>query len=470
MYKLPFLYDYVFANMVLPNGLSPELAMISYMHTQYTNKSKSTENFLEAQFGYTDQTLAGYMFDNELGLHPNSVGNSNIFAHCYHDYLTCEEDSVFYGKKKYNKYIYPIRINAYIDSFTGSGHAGHKINGEYFWKNISAEALKDIREGRAILFLDYGQENYLTKENIDAMHECLERAGIPGGNIIFAINSFNAEQVYDQWFPGPNKRFEMHSWPFVIANVSNHYNVFADQRMSLEKFESLQNTQRRKHFLFPVRRPRDHRVAMLFALASNGVLDKSDWSCLTPFDYEDRIVDEIEEKYEATYDRDRIKQVCSQLPKTLATETDRNYRDYGPWSDNNSLAYENSYFYICTETFTEGPFRSLTEKVFKPIVNFQPFFMVAYPGALALLRELGFKTFSAWIDESYDVEPDTTKRIAMIVKEIERLAAMDIKDLHDMYVSMKDVLVHNHLHFLDYYKKDEQGRKFIEYLHSRISE
>ncbi len=469
MYKLPFLYDYVFANMVLPNALSPELAMMSYMNTQYTNRHKSTD-FLESQFGYTDQTLAGYIFDNGLGLHPNSVSGSNIFSHCYFDYLTCEEDSLFYGKKKYNKYIYPIRINAYIDTFVGNGYAGQKINGEYFWKNMSAEALKDAQEGRAIILLDYGQENYMHKETIEAFHACLEKAGIPGNNIIFAINSFNAEQVYDQWFPGPEKRFEMHSWPFVAANVSYHYNVFPHQRVTLDQFNSLRNTVRKNHFLFPVRRPRDHRVAMLFGLASGGVLEKSDWSCLTPFDYNEHVIGQLEEKYNTFYIRDKIKQVCGQLPKTLTTESDRNYTDYGPWSDNNPNAYMNSYFYICTETYTEGPLRSLTEKVFKPIVNMQPFFMVAYPGALALLRELGFKTFEPFIDESYDVESDTVKRISMVINEIQKLAAMDINQLHDLYWKMEDILVHNYNHFLEYYKNDTKGRKFIEYLHSRISQ
>jgi hypothetical protein len=468
MYKIPFLYDYVFANLVLPNALSHEFALMTYMHTQYTNRHKSTD-FLEAQFGYTDQTLVGYMFDNALGLHPNSVGNSNIFSHCYHNYLTCEEDSLYYGKRKNNKYIYPIRINAYIDAFVGNGHSGQKINGEYFWKNMSAEALRDAQEGRAIIFLDYGQENYLHKGTIEAFHNCLEKAGIPGGNIIFAINSFNAEQVYDEWFPGAGKRFEMHSWPFVMANVSYHYNVFPQQRISIEQFNELRNVKRKHHFLFPVRRPRDHRVAMLFGLANAGVLDKSDWSCLTPFQLEEHIILQLEEKYNTIYNRSKLREVCGQLPKTLTTESDRNYTDYGPWSDNNPAAYMNSYFYICTETYTEGPFRSLTEKVFKPIVNMQPFFMVAYPGALALLRELGFKTFGDVIDESYDVEPDTTKRIAMIIKEVERLAAMDIDQLHDLYWKLEDVLVHNYNHFLQYHENDVKGRKFIEYLHSRIS-
>ena len=31
-YNIPFLFDYVFANIVLPNAINPELAVINYFH------------------------------------------------------------------------------------------------------------------------------------------------------------------------------------------------------------------------------------------------------------------------------------------------------------------------------------------------------------------------------------------------------------------------------------------------------
>ena len=38
-----------------------------------------------------------------------------------------------------------------------------------------------------------------------------------------------------------------------------------------------------------------------------------------------------------------------------------------------------------------------------------------------VLRHLGFKTFSQFIDESYDDEPNESKRVNMVYNEIKKL-------------------------------------------------
>ena len=42
---------------------------------------------------------------------------------------------------------------------------------------------------------------------------------------------------------------------------------------------------------------------------------------------------------------------------------------------------------------------------------------------------MGFKTFDGFIDESYDDEPDESKRIHMIYSEITRLCAMSKEEI-----------------------------------------
>jgi len=53
----------------------------------------------------------------------------------------------------------------------------------------------------------------------------------------------------------------------------------------------------------------------------------------------------------------------------------------------------------------------LTEKIGRSIVMKNPFIILGDAGSLEELRSLGFRTFSKWIDESYDTVLDVKTRI-----------------------------------------------------------
>jgi hypothetical protein len=107
----------------------------------------------------------------------------------------------------------------------------------------------------------------------------------------------------------------------------------------------------------------------------------------------------------------------------------------------------NAFWHVVTETVYFFPKLHLTEKVFKPIIAQRPFILVAAPGNLAYLRSYGFKTFSHWIDESYDHEPDHYVRIEKITQEIARLCAMSPEQLQQMHQEMQATLQYNYNHF-----------------------
>ena len=96
----------------------------------------------------------------------------------------------------------------------------------------------------------------------------------------------------------------------------------------------------------------------------------------------------------------------------------------------------------------------MSEKTFKPISNLVPFIIVSNPFFLKKLRQLGYKTFHPWIDESYDEETDNDKRFFMILDEIKKLCEMTKKEIHDWYYDMKHILLHNQNHFSSYQKQD----------------
>lgn len=473
-YELPFFYDYVFPNFVLPNALNNEYGIINYLHTLYSNKIK--------QNCYSDigsSTVSEHMFDNNLGRWPTSIrhGGSHLNAPWYPE-LIVKENSLYFGKQNmqfdnsitYKKYIYPIKITPFIEEFIGVNlNIGNKLNGEYFWKHMSMEALQDAQQRNAVIFIDYGQENFVEKEQYINLHECLRLSGIPKEQVILAFNSFNAKEIYESWFTEEERRLEVKNWPYVMCSASWHYSQnYYPARLDIDTFKETKNSQRKNHFLFKIRNGRPHRKALLYKLASDNLLSKGDWSCLTKFRIKDWEVKGFNEKYQWNLNTELIEQTVK-LPKTLESEEGITHADVSAWTDQHSEAHKNSYFYICTEMFVNKEYKSLTEKVFKPIANFQPFFFVAYPGALALLQSLGFKTFHPFIDESYDNEPDEAIRMNMIVKEINRLCSMSKEQIHKWYWQMEDILIHNHNHILEIYKHETNGPELIKYLHDRVN-
>ena len=104
------------------------------------------------------------------------------------------------------------------------------------------------------------------------------------------------------------------------------------------------------------------------------------------------------------------------------------------------LMMSRAFLHVVNETVFYENFNHLTEKVFKPIVLNRPFVLTSTPGSLAYLRSYGFKTFSKWIDESYDQEPDHQKRLDMIAAEVQRIHSLSITELKQMYKEMRPVL------------------------------
>lgn len=78
------------------------------------------------------------------------------------------------------------------------------------------------------------------------------------------------------------------------------------------------------------------------------------------------------------------------------------------WSDNSSI-YDNSSVSVICETHETNDSLFVTEKTYRPIINRHPFVARASFPLLEYLGAIGFKTFEAFIDESYDKSRDISK-------------------------------------------------------------
>ena len=89
----------------------------------------------------------------------------------------------------------------------------------------------------------------------------------------------------------------------------------------------------------------------------------------------------------------------------------------------------------------------LTEKTLRPIACGHPFILAAGPGALEYMRSYGFKTFAPWIDESYDTESNSLKRLEKIIQVMKQIQTLQGQELEDFSQAIKSVAEFNKKYF-----------------------
>lgn len=196
---------------------------------------------------------------------------------------------------------------------------------------------------------------------------------------------------------------------------------------------------------------RSYRLNLVANLAEYGLIDKGIVSCP---------LSDVNGSW-----KDEIFSEHSQLSSTARLLIHKHFKDrqsgfiadtfnpHGMLSGNPDVELQqHALINVVTETVFYHKKLHLTEKVFKPIVARRPFMLVGAPGNLAYLRSYGFKTFSRWIDESYDDELDNDKRLQMVVNELVKLSKLDYNSQLQMLQEMQEVLDYNFMHFYTNFK------------------
>lgn len=193
-----------------------------------------------------------------------------------------------------------------------------------------------------------------------------------------------------------------------------------------------------KKFLSFNRRWRLWRPMLISLLDSKGLLEKGYVSLGKsdiPADW-NTIKDDLVKKF-------KFPKITTSLP-TMYLDTDDLVVNRVGVSTSTDTFFENSYFSVVTETtYFNDESVFLTEKTFKAIGMQHPFILVTVPGSLKYLKQLGYKTFEGIINEDYDQEWDDTKRMSMIVDEIERLSNLNKTELSAFLKESKLICTHN---------------------------
>jgi hypothetical protein len=115
--------------------------------------------------------------------------------------------------------------------------------------------------------------------------------------------------------------------------------------------------------------------------------------------------------------------------------------------------YSDTKFSLLSESSVNNNEVFITERLWKSVIAEHPFVVHGNHLYLQKLREMGFKTFSKYFDESYDLESDNEIRIKKIVDTCIDLKKSNWKDL---YLQTQDLRKHNKELFFNKEKLGEQ--------------
>jgi hypothetical protein len=222
---------------------------------------------------------------------------------------------------------------------------------------------------------------------------------------------------------------------------------------NVKSYSTLERKSYNRKFINLNRRWRTHRPPLVALFTAMGLLEQGyvslgisdmyqSWDVAWP-----NVLDMMRSVPEAVDMLENKKELILNLPPLYIDTTDL-MTNRAIMDRSLDYVYQNTYFSVISETNFQAKGwdagnRFLTEKTFKAICKLHPFIIASVPRTVEALRSLGYRSFSPWIDESYDLEEDDGKRLYMIAKETERLCNLSDHQLEDFLVNVREICQHN---------------------------
>jgi hypothetical protein len=376
----------------------------------------------------------------------NKIGEENIIP--VYDLDVNDKDST---------YIFPIEIATSINALndqTSIDLDGNNV--EYSIEEIIEPVIEHLRANRIKIVICNIQDPCHFAPSIRDLELRLRKLGVSESNLVFIFGNKFLNHTKD--FPDSLSKFTYGN--LALQQQARGMDDFPrptsmGYTSDIVRDTDLDKTKiRPKKFLCFNRSMRSHRYYIAYMAMKYNLLDNSIFSFVNVPDHPENIRHNIETLLGESIADDDFNKLLTILPYEIDTAHLTVDEKRGFVTDNNKKEwYTDTYFHIISETSFYGPIDNspfFSEKTYRPIINLQPFIMIGDFGSLQQLRNLGFKTFSQYIDESYDLEPDYLTRMQLIQKEILKLNALSFKELHNLYYSMTDILIYNRDHFASF--------------------
>lgn len=339
---------------------------------------------------------------------------------------------------------------------------------------IHPDYVEKIRNEDVVLMLHLSGHGY--HEVIEEIYTyVIGRDKVPIKNLIISSESFDlykAVEFFSKKLNLPTLRTRVTLEFEAYANHYSHTMVnYLDgahtDAVYIDPFK-FENKRYDKKFICLNGYYREHRAAIVFLLASYGLLDQGYIS----YNIKDSggVSTGPNTVINLSLRMGHIPEVMNLLEKNkeelhkihhilLDTEYNQKSENLAQIKHEHNKWFNDTYFSLLTETnfpnmyeksfvFEPNKFydmigRLYSEKIFRCIVYKHPFIATGPKHFLKVLHWLGYKTFHPFIDESYDEETDDATRLLMITKEAKRLCELDEQGLKQFLEFSKDICEHN---------------------------
>jgi hypothetical protein len=339
-------------------------------------------------------------------------------------------------------FLYEINFGNY--HYRDLLHAFNFNDGILDQNNISPKVIDRIKNKTAYILITLLFEGYLNDNFLSAMQEYFKHKQIPLTQIIYVNNCGNGKEVYENYC-------QRHS---IIPEIQVEYlPVFridkTDITNAVDKYlvEGYTPGPKEKTFLCFNRRYSDHRVLFFIMMVKKKLIDKFYISMAASQPEANRTFKTNAEyliyrhnTYEIT--KDDIVECESLLPLVLDNTDFNNYPMETTLTPVEKF-YKNSLINIVNETYFFNNIIHITEKTYKPIAFLQPFILLGAAGSLQHIRNMGFKTFDNFWDESYDTEIDDITRFNKIINIVEQISNWSDEEKIKFSYSVKEILEYN---------------------------
>lgn len=428
MEKIIFVYDVMTPWGRYPNGLNP--AYLQMIWRDYDMRfDASLDGFLKRNVVWPlyapalNTNLSEYRSINDLK-------ENRITEKCY------------YGIEPWGSIDYAL---------------GNAQEDKPFTKYMSNVAKDLIKNGNLYLLINFSDDGGIWVHQLEKLRDLCNEEEFPHDKIIFVHADFEFDKkvpedfkIKNVYYPYSlkNKSVEIFnktnkpSWEYWNKETHSNWNVDDYSIVTKSDFLSILGKERKHKGLYLNRRFRWHRIKFYKKLWEDGFLNDD-----LLYSYDLKMFDNIEHFEKDANFTEFIQYLKANDPKHVDVTDFNIIQGYGFEVKD---TYLNTYFSIVTETMFYEDSGYISEKTWKPIAQFHPFIIFGRPGVLAKLKELGFKTFDKWWDESYDTIEDNDNRFEMVYNQVKKIQSLSHEELIKMIEEMKDVLLHNNQLFLEY--------------------